>query len=92
MKAAIEDGDISIHCREKCGRKKKTTSHDDKMITRNSIKNPWKISKELQGDLATSEVFVDPLIICRRFLASGRIAKKVTKKQLLTTKMKKKIL
>ena len=60
------------------------------MIIRNSVKSPWKTSKELQNDLATSGVFVDPSIIRRRLLVSGRIARKPTKKQLLTTKMKKK--
>ena len=90
MKASDEDGNISIHRRGRCGRKRKTTFHDDKIIIRNSIKSPWKTSKELQSDLATSGVLVDPSIIRRRLLASGRIARKPTKKQLLTTKMKKK--
>ena len=90
MKAADEDGDISIHRRRKCRRKRKTTSYDDKMFIRNSVKSPWKTSKELQSDLATSRVFVDPSIIGRRLLASGSIARKPTKKQLLTTKIKKK--
>ena len=90
VKMADEDGDISIHRHGRCGRKRKTTSHDDKMIIRNSIKIPWKTSKELQSDLATSGVLLYPSIIRRRLLASGRIARKPTKKQLLTTKMKKK--
>ena len=46
--------------------------------------------KQLQSDLATLGVFVDPSIIRRRLLASKRIARKPTKKQLLTTKIKKK--
>ena len=72
VKAADEDGDISIHYRGRYGRKKETTSHNDKMIIRNQdIKSPWKTSKELQNDLATSVVFIDPSIICRRLLASG---------------------
>ena len=53
-------------------------------------KSPWKTCKELQSDLATSGVLVDPSIFLRRLLASGRIARKPTKKQLLTTKMKNK--
>ena len=84
------DGD-SIHRRRRGGRKRKATSHDDKMIIRYSVKIPWKTSKELQSDLATPGVFVDPLIIGRRLLASGSIARKPTKKQLLTTKMKKRL-
>ena len=60
------------------------------MIVINSVKSSWKTSKESQSDLATSGVFANPLIIGRRLLASGRIARKPTKKQLLTTKMKKK--
>ena len=80
VKAADEDGDISIHHRERCGRKRKTTSHDDKMIIiRNSVKSPWKTNKELQSNLATSGVFVDPSIIRRRLLGSGRIAEKLIK-------------
>ena len=39
VKAADEDGDISIHSSERCGRKRKTTSHDDKMVVRNSVKS-----------------------------------------------------
>ena len=89
VKAANEDGDISIYRRGRCGKKKKTTSHDDKMIIRSSVKIPWKTSKKLQSDPATSGVFVNPSIIGRRLLASGRIARKATKKQLLTIKMKK---
>ena len=60
------------------------------MIIRNSLKSPWKTSKELQSDLATAGLLVDPSIIRRRLLALKRIVRKPTKKQLLTTKMKKK--
>ena len=60
VKAADENGDISIHHRGRCERKRKTTSHDDKMIIRNSVKSPWKTSEELQSDLATSGVLVYP--------------------------------
>ena len=56
VKAADEDGDISIHCCGRCGRKRKNTSHDDKMIIRNSIKSPWKTSEELRSHIATSRV------------------------------------
>ena len=90
VKATDEDGDISIYYRKRCERKRKTTSHNDKMIIRNSIKSPWKTSKESQSDLATSGVLIDPSIICKRLLASGRIARNPTKKQLLTNKIEKK--
>ena len=33
MKAADVDGDISIHRRGRCGRKRKTTSHDDEKLS-----------------------------------------------------------
>ena len=90
VNTANEDDDISIHYRGRCGRKRKTKSHDDKMIIRNSFKSPWKTSRGLQSDLATSGVFFDPSIIRRRLLASEKITRKPTKKQFLTTKMKKK--
>ena len=38
VKAADQDGDISIHRCGRCGRKRKTTSHDDKRIIRNNVK------------------------------------------------------
>ena len=40
VKATDEDGDSSIHRRGRCGRKRKTTSHDDKIIIRTSVKSP----------------------------------------------------
>ena len=66
VKAADEDDDINIHRRERCERKRKTTSHDNKMIIRNRFKSPWKTSKELQSDLATAGYLADPSIIRRR--------------------------
>ena len=81
VKAADEDGDISIHRHGRCGRKRKTMSYDNKMIIRNSVQSPWKTSKELQSDLAASGMFVNPSIIHRRLRASRRIARKPTKKQ-----------
>ena len=90
VKAADEDGDISIYRSGRCRRKRKTTSHDDKMIIRNSVKSPWKTSKDLQSDLGTSGVLIDPSIISRRLFSSEKIARKPTKKQLLATKIKKK--
>ena len=47
VKATDENGDISIHRRGRCGRKRKTTFYDDKMIIRNSVKSLWKTSKVL---------------------------------------------
>ena len=40
LKAADEDGDICIHCCGRCGKKRKTISHYDKIIIRNSVKSP----------------------------------------------------
>ena len=45
VKATDKSGDIIIYLRGRCGRKRKTTSHDDKMIIRNSVKSPWKKRK-----------------------------------------------
>ena len=38
VKAGDENADISIHRRGRCGRKRKTKSHDYKIIIRNSVK------------------------------------------------------
>ena len=66
-----------------------STFHDNKVIIRHSVKSSWKTGKELQSNIATSGVLINRSIIQRRLLASG-LQGKVPKKQLLTTKMKKK--
>ena len=73
VKAEDENDDFSIHRRGRCGRKRKTTSHGDKTVIRNSIKSPWKTSKELQSDLATSGVLVDCSIIAEGSLPQRRL-------------------
>ena len=73
-----------------CGRKKKTTSRTDAYLLRESKFNPRKTSFQLQQDLASAVVMVDSSTVCRRLLAVGRKPRRPIKKQLLTTKMKKK--
>ena len=43
----------------KCGRKRKTTPYGDKIIFRNSVKDPKKTSTDLQKDLAKTGVVID---------------------------------
>ena len=76
--------------RGRCGRKRKTTTHDDRTILRNSLKDPRKISKDLQRDLAMAGVDIDSSTVRKRLLQAGRIARSPRKKQLLTDVMKKK--
>ena len=71
------------------GRKRKTTN-DDRMIMRNSLKDPRKISKDLQRDLAMAGIDLDSSIVRKRLVQAGRIARRPRKKQLLTDVMKKK--
>jgi len=81
--------DVNICCRRRCGRKKKTTSSDDEMIIRNSVKAPWNTSRGLQSDLTVSGVILDPSTVRKRLLTAGRLARKPSKKQLLTTAIMK---
>ena len=76
--------------RGQCGRKRKATPKDDKMILRNSVRDPTKNSKDLQRDLATAGVNVDSSTVRRRLLQAGRKARRPLKNQLLTAAMKKK--
>lgn len=90
VKRGIETGDCSVLRHGKCGRKRKTTSYDDKLIVRNSVKDPRKTSKDLQRDLAAAGVHVDSSTVRRRLLEVGRTARRPLKKQLLTDAMKRK--
>ena len=76
--------------RDKCGRKHKTTSRDEKMILQNTFKNLRNTSKDLQRDLATAGVNVDSSTVRKRLLEVGRKVRSPCKKQLLTFAMKKK--
>ena len=65
-------------------------SRTDAYLLRESKFNPRKTSFQLQQDLASAGVMVDSSTVRRRLLAVGRKARRPIKKQLLTTKMKKK--
>ena len=74
----------------KCGRKRKTTARDDKILLRNSKNNPRATSDDLKKDLESAEVHISSSTVRRRLLAAGRKARRPLKKQLLTKKMKTK--
>ena len=77
--------------RGQCERKRKTISHDDKMILQNSFKDLWKTSKDLQKDLAAAGVYVDLSTVRKQLLEAGRKARSPCKKQLLTVATKKNV-
>ena len=83
-------GDVTPRRIGKFGRKKGTTASDDKMILRNSTKDPKKTSQELAIHLVGAGVHVSSSTIRRRLLKTGRKARRPVKKQLLTKVMKKK--
>ena len=82
--------DLTPNRKGNCGRKKKTTPRTDAYLLRESKFNSRKTSFQLQQDLASAGVMVDSSTVRRRLLAVGRKARRPIKKQLLTTKMKKK--
>ncbi|XP_069951387.1 transposable element Tc1 transposase [Cherax quadricarinatus] len=90
LKRADDTGDCGTLRQGRCGRKRKTTPHDDKVIIRCSVNDPKKTSKDLQRDLASAGIIVDSSTIRRRLLEAGRIARKPGKKKLLTFAMKEK--
>ena len=73
--------------RDQCGRKRKTTSCDEKMILQSPFKDLRKTSKDLQRDLATVGE-VDSSTARNRLLEAGRKARSPCKKQLLTAAIK----
>src|SRR5215469_11361646 len=56
LKRKKDTGESSTLRRGRCGRKRMTTPHNDKVIIRNSIKDPKKTSEDLQTDLSSAGV------------------------------------
>jgi len=86
----METGTFSPSRRGRCGRKRKTTTREDRILLKHSITDPRKTSDQLRNDLAGYGVNVCSSTVRRRLLAVGRPAHKPYKKQLLTTAMKRK--
>ena len=53
---------------DQCGRKRKTTTRDDKMKLQNTFRDLRKTSEDLQRDLATAGVNVDSSTVRKRLL------------------------
>ena len=90
MKRAEDKGNPGTLRKGRCGRKRKTTPYDDKVVKRNSVKDLKKNSKDLQRDIASARVNICSSTTRRRLLEIGRTARKPVCKQLLTAAMKAK--
>lgn len=82
-------GDVGVTRKGKCGRKRKSTDFDERVLLRNSNMNPRKTSQELQRDWSAAGVDVHSSTVRKRLLEHGRRARKPIKKQLLTDRMQK---
>ncbi|KAJ4450512.1 hypothetical protein ANN_01939 [Periplaneta americana] len=91
MKRYRETGSITPQKKGNCGRKKKTSPADDRLIVRKSKLNPRLTAVDLTCELmATTGVNIHVTTVRRRLLEAGRRARKPIKKQLLTPVMCKK--
>ena len=90
LKQARGTGTLLSNGKEKCGRKRKTSTRDDIRLLRESKKDPRKKSDMLRKDLLSSEGNVSSSTVHRRLIECGRIARRPVKKQYLTATMKKK--
>ena len=75
IKRAKDTGEPRTLQHGRCGRKRKTTPKDVKVMIRNGVKNPKKTSKDLQRDLALADVNVASTKVGRRLLEVGRTAR-----------------
>jgi len=87
IKRFRETGSFSPKRKGKCGRKKKTTPTQDRLLVRKSKINPRMTAVDLNRDLRASGTSVSDMTVRRRLLAAGRVAIKPKKKQLLTKAM-----
>ena len=90
LKQARTIGILSPKRKEKCGRKRKTSTRDNIRILRESKKDPRRTSDMLRKDLLSSGVNVSSSTLRRLLIECGRMARRPVKKQLLTANMKKK--
>ena len=90
IKKAKDTGEPRTLRHGRCGRKRKTSPQDVKVMIRNSVKYLKKTSKDLQKDLALAGVNVASSTVRRRLFEVGRTARRPLRKQLLTKAMKKK--
>lgn len=81
-------GNPGAEKRGRCGRKRKTNAHDDKILLRNNVKDPQKTSQDLQRDLVSAGIQIESSTVRRRLLEVSRIARRPLKKALLTASMK----
>lgn len=56
--------------------RKKKNAHDDKILLRNSVKDPRKITYDLQHDLLPAGIHIDSLTIHQRFLKVQRVTQR----------------
>ena len=83
-------GSVTPKRKGNCGRKRKTSPKDDCYISKKSKQDPSESSVEIKKDLAEAGVEISASLVRRRLVASGRRARRPSKKQLLTRGMKKK--
>ena len=76
IKQQEETGSVTSRRKEKCSRKRKTTPKDDKILLRNSKKDPRKTSFVLQKNLASAGVRISSSTVRRLLLEASRKAKK----------------
>ncbi len=84
------EGNVDVKRKGNCGRKKKTSPADDRLIIRRSKIDPRKTAVDLTRELEEDGVNVHVSTVRRRLLAVGRKAHRPFKKQLLTPAMRKK--
>lgn len=91
IKRYRETGSITPQKKGNCGRKRKTTPTDDRLIVRKSKINPRLTAVDLTREIIdTTGVNIHVTTVRRRLLEAGRRARKPIKKQLLTPVMCKK--
>lgn len=91
IKRYRETGSITPQKKGNCGRKRKTSPADDRLIVRKSKLNPRLTAVDLTRELmATTGANIHVTTVRRRLLEAGRRARKPIKKQLLTPVMCKK--
>ena len=90
VKSPEDKGNPGTRLKGRCCRKRKTTPYDDKVIIRNSVKDPKKNSEDLQRDMVSDGVNICSSTIRRRLLEIGRTTRKPVCKQLLTAAMEAK--
>jgi transposase len=90
IKLGKEADTLHPECKARCGRKAKSSPEVARMIIEESVNDPRKTSNDLRKFIETMGISLSSRTVRRCLVDGGRLARRPSKKQLLTSAMREK--